>query len=134
VSESAFDAALRVGMDAAFSARVFGVPVTVRRPPPDDTPISTTGIWVTRLDDERPMGHLDLQRREPRRVFALRRTSELQALPRGSQIEAPETSTGAVLTWQVDGYDVTREIQAVRQTAFPVEADMLQVIVTRVLS
>ena len=32
-----------------------GVSATVTRPAPDDTPVSTTGIWYTqRLDETRP--------------------------------------------------------------------------------
>jgi len=81
-----------------------GVSATVTRPAPDDTPVSTTGIWYTQpLDETRPFG-TDFQRREPRRVMALPR-ADLSTLPRGTTIVAPETIGGTDKTWVVDGLE-----------------------------
>jgi hypothetical protein len=81
-----------------------GVPATVTRPWPDDTPVETTGVWrIASLEEPQPYG-MDLQRREPRRIFALpRRTFE--SVPRGTLIVAPETSDGTAQTWRVDGIE-----------------------------
>jgi len=70
-----------------------GVSATVTRPAPDDTPVSTTGIWYTQpLDETRPFG-TDFQRRD------------LSTLPRGTTIVAPETIGGTDKTWVVDGLE-----------------------------
>ena len=81
-----------------------GVVATVQRPAPDDTVISTRGIWITApLEETRPYG-TDFQRREPRRVFALPRAA-VPTLPRGSTIVAAEYPGGAIKVWRVDGLD-----------------------------
>lgn len=81
-----------------------GVAATVTPPPPDDVPVSTTGIWATApLQDEQPAG-TDFRRREPRRVLALPKT-DLPILPRGTTIVAPEVMGGVDKTWRVDGLD-----------------------------
>lgn len=83
-----------------------GVPATVTRPAPDDTPVVTTGIWITTpLDEQRPVG-VDFQRREPRRVMALPR-SALASVPRHTIVVASETIGGANKTWRVDGLERT---------------------------
>jgi hypothetical protein len=92
---------LRVPLDSALEA--FGVPATVTRPAPDDTPIVTTGFWVSPLEETRPYG-TDFQRRDPRRVFVLSRTT-VPTLPRGTKVLAPEVLDGLVMTWRVDGLD-----------------------------
>lgn len=88
-------------LDASFS--VLGVPATVTRPAPDDTPIATTGIWQSPLEEDAPFG-TDLNRREPRRVLALRRDS-VPTLPRGTRVLAPEKPGGANKAWSVDGLE-----------------------------
>ena len=83
-----------------------GVPATVTRPAPDDTPVVTTGIWITTpLEDPQPYG-MDFQRAEPRRVMALPR-SALASLPRETVIVAADTIGGATKTWRVDSLDRT---------------------------
>lgn len=93
----------------------FGLAITVTRPAPDNTPVTTEGVWVPPLIEEQPVGS-DLQRREPRKVLAIPRTSTLAKIPRGSTISAPEVLGGTNQTWRVDGYD-------------RVEADLFRVIV-----
>lgn len=89
---------------ADLTQQILGVPVTVTRPLPDVTPVVTTGIWTTTpLEESRPFG-VDFQRSDPRRVLALPRRT-LASVPRGTEIAAPETPDGAVLTWIVDGLD-----------------------------
>jgi hypothetical protein len=50
----------------------FGVPATVTRPAPDDTPIETTGIWLEPQFLDEPGGS-PFARREAIRVFAVRK-------------------------------------------------------------
>lgn len=84
---------------------VHGVPATVTRPFPDETPIETRGIWLTpglsRPFTEPYPGGAQLQRREPERVIALQR-SEVPTVPRGTRIDAAERIGGAVVAWRVD--------------------------------
>lgn len=92
--------------ELAFNAH--GVPATVTRPMPDETPIVTRGIWMTpglsRPFTEAYPGDFNLQRREPERVIVLRR-AEVPSLPRGTRIDAPEQSGGAIKAWRVDGIE-----------------------------
>jgi hypothetical protein len=82
----------------------FGVPVTVTRPAPDDTAITTTGIWVTPSTEDVPSG-AEFSRRDPRRVLALSRTA-VPTCPRGTRIDAPEEQAAdTVLEWRVEGLD-----------------------------
>lgn len=99
----------RVPVDVLLEA--FGVPATVTRPVPDDTPIITTGIWdANGLTDDVPSGQA-LTRREERRVMALAR-SEVPTVPKGTQIVAPPTLGDADQTWRVDGMiRVDRDLQ-----------------------
>lgn len=84
--------------------RVHGVAATVTRPAPDNTPVVTTGIWLSPpLEEPRAVG-TDFQRREPRKVLALPR-NVLSKVPRGTTVVAPEAIGGANKTWRVDGYD-----------------------------
>lgn len=80
-----------------------GVPVTVTRPFPDDTPIVTTGIWLTTTTDDMP-APVDFQRRDVRRVLAVSRAS-VATIPRGTLILAPEKAGDAIQRWRVDGVD-----------------------------
>lgn len=93
----------RVPMDLALDA--FGVPATVRRAPPNETPLPTTGFWIRPLHEEQlPVGS-DLQQREPRRVFVMKKTAAFASLKRGDLIDAPEELDGPVVRWRVDGFD-----------------------------
>jgi hypothetical protein len=85
-------------MAAALSA--FGVPATVTRPAPDNTPLATTGIWLSPVLIDVPPGS-DLQRREMRRVFSVTR-AVVPTLPRGTRIDAAERSGDVVQAWRVD--------------------------------
>ena len=105
---------LRVGVDPIF--RAFGVPVTVTRPAPEDTPIETEGVWHAPMTDQVPTG-LDLTRADPQRVMALRRDA-VPTVPRGTVLAAPETIGGPVALWRLDG--VARwEIDLVRVPVVP---------------
>jgi len=83
----------------------FGVPATVRRAPPNETPLETTGFWIRPLHEEQlPVGS-DMQQREPRRVVVMARTAALASLKRGDMVDAPEELGGPVVRWRVDGFD-----------------------------
>lgn len=92
----------RVPLDPILEA--FGVPVTVIRPAPDQTPITTTGVWLSPRFDEERVGS-DFTKREPRRVMALPRSDIPPPLPRQTLILASEVSGGTIRTWRVDGFD-----------------------------
>jgi hypothetical protein len=80
---------------------VLSVPATVTRPAPDDLPIVTTAVWVT--SREQDLG-LDLQRREPQRLVALK-LAAVPTVPRGTIVVAPERSGGLATRWRVEGPD-----------------------------
>jgi hypothetical protein len=108
---------IRVPMAPIVAA--FGLDIQVTRPAPDDTPVPTTGVWIPPpLEETRPVG-TDFQRREPRKILAVPRTTTLPNAPRGSIVLAPEAAGAAILTWKVDGYDK------------PVEPDLMRLIVVR---
>jgi hypothetical protein len=92
---------LRPMMGPIFDA--FGVPATVTRPAPDDTPIETTGVWIEVAEMEVPLG-LAFQRKESQRLLTLMR-AEVPTVPRGTTVLAPETLGGAVLRWRIDGLE-----------------------------
>jgi hypothetical protein len=82
-----------------------GVAATVTRPAPDNTPVSTTGIWlVTPLTEDQPFG-IDVRRVDARRVLAITKTTALGTMPRGTVIAAAEEPGGTVKTWRVDGIE-----------------------------
>lgn len=83
------------------SCNVYGVPATLY-PAGDDTKVTATGIWLTPLLEEMPIGR-DFQRREPRRVLAFR-VAEVGDLPRGTVIQAAEHG-GELRSWRVDTVD-----------------------------
>jgi hypothetical protein len=83
------------------SRDVHGVDATVTRPEPDSEPIATKGIWITTTTEDVPLG-VEFQRREPRRVMALRR-ADVPTVPRGTLIVAPEKSGDDAVTWRVEG-------------------------------
>lgn len=95
-----------------------GVDVTVTRPAPDDTPITTRGIWLTTETQDMPIA-TDFQRRDPRRVMALSRAA-VPTVPRGTEIEAPEKAGDALQTWRVDGLD-SLQADHVRVVVIPVD-------------
>lgn len=88
-------------LDASFS--VLGVAATVTRPPADDTPILTTLIWLSPIEEAQVFGE-DRNRIGARKAIALRR-SEVPTAPRGTTVVAAEPSGGAAKTWRVDGTD-----------------------------
>lgn len=91
-------------LPVSITQAVMGVPITVTRPAPDDTPIATRGIWrPAPLEDSRPYG-TDFQRVGPRRVMAIGK-ADVDDLPRGSIIAAPEVIDGVTKNWRVDGFD-----------------------------
>lgn len=92
----------RPSMAAALSA--FGVPATVTRLAPDDSPVSTCGIWMSPRVEQEPFGS-DFQKIGARKVFALQRSALLPNAPRGTAIVAAEFDGGDVKSWRVDGYD-----------------------------
>lgn len=98
-----------LALDQTFDA--LGVPVTIT--PPSGSAVTTTGVWTKPLDEAMPFGQ-DYARREPRKVLAVRRTSSLDVVPRGSAISAPETDDGDVLTWRADGLDGTTSSDLIR--------------------
>ena len=81
-----------------------GVAVTLK--PAIGLPISTSGIWLPSLLEDPPVGR-DYNRREPRRVMALRR-DQVASVPRGTLLTAPETISGTARDWQVDAVDEIR--------------------------
>lgn len=88
-------------MDPIFSA--FGVPATVTRPDPNDTPVATTIVWGSWLTED-ALGGSQVQRREPKRVLSVR-LDQVPTLPRGSVIEAAEVAGGTSKRWRVDGLE-----------------------------
>lgn len=92
---------LRPTLDVALTA--FGVAITVTRQQPDDGPIVTTGVWISSLIEEQPIG-TDLRRREPRRVLSISR-SAVPTLRRGDRVLAPEFDGDTPRLWQVDGLE-----------------------------
>ena len=81
-----------------------GVPATVTRPAPDDTPVDTSVIWMTTpLDEQRPFG-TQVQALSPRKVGILPKTG-LSSVPRRTAISAPEQQGGVARTWIVEEYD-----------------------------
>lgn len=82
---------------------VHGVDATVTRPSPDDTPITTRGIWSASLEEAQPFGG-DFRKREPRRVMVLPRAA-VPTMPTGTVIVAAETPGGEVKTWRFENHD-----------------------------
>lgn len=83
---------------------VLGITVLVTRPDVETT--ETLGIWMTPVPEDRPIGP-GFQRRDQRREMAIRRTAEIDTVPTGSVIEAPERSGDEAKRWKVDGVDRT---------------------------
>jgi hypothetical protein len=96
-----FESLRALALDITFSN--MGVPATVTRPAPDNTPVSTSGIWLEPEDETQPFG-TDFQNRGARKVMAFARTAALANAPRGTVIAAAELAGGTVKNWRVDGY------------------------------
>lgn len=79
---------------------VLGVDATVTRPQPDDVPIATRVIWLTAATE----GFTEMQRREARRVMALRR-DDVPTAPLGTLVLAPDPEGGPIRRWRVDGFE-----------------------------
>ncbi len=90
-----------------------GIAVTVT--PPGETAIATSAIWLGPLVEDLPTGR-DINRREPRRILALR-LDEVTDVPRKTIIVPSETIGGVSGNWQIDGIEST-------------ERDHIRVIVT----
>lgn len=80
-----------------------GLDATVTRPYPDDTAIATRAIWLLPLTEDAVDGS-ELQRKEPRRLLALRR-DEVPTVPRGTIVDVPEWGSDVGARWRVDGVD-----------------------------
>lgn len=92
--------ALDLRVPFAVCQEAFGVPGTVTRPAPDNTPISTDVVWVAPAALEAPQGG-EFQRKTASRVLAIAK-ADVPTVPRGTLVEAAEAAGGAVLTWHVD--------------------------------
>lgn len=88
---------------------VHGVPATVTRPAPNDTPIETSVIWVTpgltQPRTEAVPFDLALQRRDQEWVMALS-IAEVGSVPIGTLIDAPEPGGTVARSWRVDSVDL----------------------------
>jgi hypothetical protein len=80
-----------------------GVPATVTRPEPNDTPILTRIIWLTPFTED-AFGGMSVQRREARQQVAIRRDA-VPTVPRGTIVEAAGPLGGSVGRWRVEGPD-----------------------------
>jgi len=98
-----FDTARTAAVDANFG--VYGVPATVTRPAPDDTPVSCTVILRVEQLQERRFPGGDLQKREGRRVMSFQKADFATSLPRGTTVAAPERKGAADKAWQIDSID-----------------------------
>jgi hypothetical protein len=108
----------------AFMFATIGVPITIARPEPDSAPIATTGIWMVQPPEEhRPFG-TDFQRREPRRLMAIRRIPGLETFPRGTVITAPELQGGTATDWRVDGFSKPVETDEYRVHLVPTDVTL----------
>lgn len=98
-----FSALMGVLREVQFDLQPRAVDATVTRPFPDDTPIETRVIWLAPITGGVPTG-LEFQRRDVRRVLAVRR-DEVETVPRGTFIEAPEHPGQDDQRWRVDAID-----------------------------
>lgn len=109
----------RVPMDALLSA--FGVPATLT--PVGGSPVSVTAIWAGSPSfDENPVGH-EFNRRQPRKVISIAKSSTVLSIPRGSVIVTSEKEGGEPVTWQVDNTELEDadhfRLLVIRQTEVP---------------
>lgn len=94
-------AALR-GRVLTANLAAFGVPATVTRPHPDDTPITATLVWMSPEAAGVPASDAPLTRVDPKRFAALS-YAQVPTVPRKTTILAPDTLSGALRAWLVDG-------------------------------
>jgi hypothetical protein len=87
----------------AVNMATHGVPVTVTRLAPDDTPIETTGIWMTPASSDVPPGSR-LQARSPIRILVVS-SADVPTAARGTTVVAPWQPGGDDATWVVEGLD-----------------------------
>jgi hypothetical protein len=80
---------------------VHGIPATVTRPYPHDTPIETRIIWALPSTDAVPFGS-EFQRQESKRVMAFR-LDEVPTVPTKTIVVAPEAAGGVDQRWRVEG-------------------------------
>jgi hypothetical protein len=103
-------------IDVALDA--FGVSAVVTRPGLNQTPITTTGFWISPLEETRPYG-TDVQRGNPRRVFVLSRAAVPVMPDRGTRIVAPLQQGAAAETWKVDGFERAVDVDHWRLILIP---------------
>jgi hypothetical protein len=87
---------------------VYGVPATITRPFPDDTPIESAVIWLTPgltrpFTDPLPLDQR-LQRRDVERIVAIR-VADVPTVPKGTRIDAAEPIGGVSRAWRVDSVE-----------------------------
>lgn len=80
-----------------------GVPATVT--PPGEAAITTRVIWLSPIVDDKPIGR-EFDRREPRRMMVISR-ADVENVPRGTIVAAPEKHGGDSQNWQIDGVEST---------------------------
>lgn len=90
-----------------------GFPITVTRPVPNDTPITTRGLWLRPLTEGQPYG-TDFRNVQPRRTLVLPKAQVgslpgVPSVPRGTIIAAPEKMGGANVNWRIDGVEPAAE-------------------------
>lgn len=86
-----------------------GVDVTVTRPAPNDTPISCRAMWLTQTTNDRPIA-AEFTRRDNRHVMVIDRL-DVEELPAGTFIIAPERMGHRNFSWLVDGHEETQADQ-----------------------
>ncbi len=106
----------RVPLNPAIEA--FGLPATITPPGVGQTPISTSGFWVSAMSEEAPVGS-EYRRRDPRRIFVLPLSSDVPEQDRGAILAAPEVDGGVTKTWQVVGLGQTVEPDCQRLIVTP---------------
>ena len=91
-----------VSLDPMLAA--FGVPATITRPSPDQTPVVTTGFFIRPLHEEQDPIGVNRRRLDPRRIFVTKRTTALATMPTNTLIVAAEHEDNP-RTWRVDGLE-----------------------------
>lgn len=97
---------------------VFGVEATVTAPDAE-RPIETTAFWLPPTSVERPIGS-ELTALEPRYVMALKR-AEVDEIPRGTLIDAPDVEGGDVKRWVVEEVGLRLHPDIIHVIVLPVE-------------
>lgn len=85
------------------AGRITGAAVDVTVTPVNGSPIETTGLWATPLQQDEPT--MDAKRHERIRIMALTREA-VPTLPKGSIVLAPERPDGIAVGWRVEGFEV----------------------------